>query len=415
MRTPAAGPRTVDGNAQMTARTKYSYRIDLRNLNTSHSLAVLSVPPGSRVLDLGAADGSVARALVERGCQVWGIEQNHEAAAAAATVCERVIVADLETEQPWLELRGEVFDAVLALDVLEHLRNPLGVLTRAAEHVAPAGSVVVSLPNVTHAAVRLSLLQGRFEYTEIGLLDSTHLRFFDRAHAERLLLDAGLFIHERLQVTHGVNETEIVLDLAAVAPELLRQISAAPDALTYQFLFVARRQPTISAVGDDGTLAERLQRDLTNLRARVADVEARAVSLEQQRDALSCAVDDERHRSDEQARHAEALARELELCAQLQRDRQRELQHAAADTAMTQALANKTRHELETETERAGALQHQIAHLTLEVHALRVYTGSAGFVVVERFIAGLKRIPFAYGIGRTVVRGLARMLRSRSD
>mgnify|MGYP003693556863 CR=1 FL=1 len=54
------------------AATLYSYNVDLQQLN-SHSLAVLSVRPAVVVLDLGAADGSVARASeCARGCAVWG-------------------------------------------------------------------------------------------------------------------------------------------------------------------------------------------------------------------------------------------------------------------------------------------------------------------------------------------------------
>ena len=56
--------------------SRYSQRVDLENWNTSQALAVTSVPPGSRVLDLGAADGSVARALNDRGCTVWASAMN---------------------------------------------------------------------------------------------------------------------------------------------------------------------------------------------------------------------------------------------------------------------------------------------------------------------------------------------------
>ena len=54
------------------AGSRYPQRVDLENWNTSQALAVMSVLPGSRVLDLGTADGSVARALKDRGCTVWG-------------------------------------------------------------------------------------------------------------------------------------------------------------------------------------------------------------------------------------------------------------------------------------------------------------------------------------------------------
>ena len=144
------------------AGSRYSQIVDLDNWNSSHSLAVLSVPPGSRVLDLGAADGSVARALKKRGCTVWGIEQDQQAAEAASQVCDRVIVADLEAKEAFEALGSETFNVVLALDVLEHLRDPAPVLKCAASYLTPGGIAVVSIPNVTHGALRLSLLEGRF-------------------------------------------------------------------------------------------------------------------------------------------------------------------------------------------------------------------------------------------------------------
>ncbi|MBZ5671576.1 MAG: hypothetical protein LAO04_17845, partial [Acidobacteriia bacterium] len=43
---------------------------------------------------------------------------------------------------------------------------------------APGGTVIVSVPNVAHLWVRLSLLAGRFDYADRGILDRSHLRFF---------------------------------------------------------------------------------------------------------------------------------------------------------------------------------------------------------------------------------------------
>src|SRR5436190_7818943 len=105
----------------------------------------MSVPRGSRVLDLGTADGSVARALKDRGCSVWGIECDARAAADAAQVCDRLIVADLESPQAFDTLDGETFDVVLALDVLEQLRDPARVLRRASAHLRDNGIAIVSI------------------------------------------------------------------------------------------------------------------------------------------------------------------------------------------------------------------------------------------------------------------------------
>src|SRR5580765_3729350 len=160
--------------------SRYSQQIDLGDVNNAHSLGILLVPDGSRVLDIGTADGSVARALADRGCSVWGIEVDADAARDAERWCDRVIVGDVEQLDWQASMDGQLFDVVLLLDVLEHLRDPLQTLRRAVSFLAPGGRIVASIPNVAHAAVRLQLLDGRFERTDIGLLDRTHIQFFDR-------------------------------------------------------------------------------------------------------------------------------------------------------------------------------------------------------------------------------------------
>src|SRR3954447_25015221 len=104
--------------------SRYSRQVDLTNVNNAHTLGVLLVPPGSRVLDIGAGDGSVARALVERGCGVSAVEIDAEAARDARLCCEEVVVGDIEQMDLRAAFDDRVFDVVLLLDVLEHLKDP---------------------------------------------------------------------------------------------------------------------------------------------------------------------------------------------------------------------------------------------------------------------------------------------------
>ncbi len=64
--------------------------------------------------------------------------------------------------------------------MLEHLSDPLAALVVGQPASRPGGVVIVSVPNVAHLWVRLSLLAGRFDYADRGILDRTHLRFFTR-------------------------------------------------------------------------------------------------------------------------------------------------------------------------------------------------------------------------------------------
>jgi len=180
--------------------SRYTAEPNLRYANDSHVLAIGRVPANSRVLDLGVADGSVAAILNDMGCQVWGVELDPEAAEAARSVCQEVVVADLNTLELAEHFGEQQFDVVLMLDILEHLSDPATVLGRVKPVVAEGGWGIVSLPNVAHLSVRLALLNGRFSYTEMGLLDRTHLRFFTRASIEELFDSADLVIESLVPI-----------------------------------------------------------------------------------------------------------------------------------------------------------------------------------------------------------------------
>lgn len=162
---------------------------------SSHSviLSCLGSGEGRRLLDVGSADGYLAEILSARGYEVTCVEGNPEMAARAVGKCRRVIVANLDLELPRLD--GS-FDVIVYGDVLEHLRDPLKVFSALNRHLGEDGVVCVSVGNVAHLWVRLQLLLGRFEYTERGLLDRTHLRFFTLKSFRRFMRDAGMSVIE---------------------------------------------------------------------------------------------------------------------------------------------------------------------------------------------------------------------------
>jgi len=222
--------------------SRYARELNLDDLN-AHTQGILLTPAGSRVLDVGTADGHpVAEALVARGCTVWGVELDEHAAERARQFCQKLVVGDVEELDLAAEFGGLEFDVILCLDVLEHLVEPAAALRKLAPLLAPGGVVVASIPNVTHAAVRLQLLKGEFTYTETGLLDRTHVRFFDRAEIGTLFADAGMTVLENLAVLREPHETEIPVDLDDVAKATLDEILADPDAHVFQWVAVARRQ-----------------------------------------------------------------------------------------------------------------------------------------------------------------------------
>ncbi len=163
--------------------------------HSSHAVILgrLGEGRGRRALDVGAADGFLAELLTRQGWQVTALERDPAQAAKARGRCHEVIVADLDSAILHLE---DVFDAIVYGDVLEHLSDPLPVLVALNRSLAAGGRVIVSVPNVAHLWVRLSLLLGRWDYGDRGILDRTHLRFFTRRSFVRFLGDAGLDLEE---------------------------------------------------------------------------------------------------------------------------------------------------------------------------------------------------------------------------
>ena len=164
--------------------------------HSSHSVLLqwLGAGGGRRLLDVGAASGLLAERLTAQGFRVTGIEEDPEAAAAGRARCERMIEADLNHGVPDLD---EPFDVIICGDVLEHLVDPAATLTELTKWLGPDGRLLISVPNVAHILIRLSLLVGRFDYFDRGILDRTHLRFFTQRSLERLVSAAGLVIVRR--------------------------------------------------------------------------------------------------------------------------------------------------------------------------------------------------------------------------
>ncbi len=359
------------------ALSRYSVEIDLDAAASSHALAILNVAPESSVLDIGAADGSVARRLVERGCRVVGIELDAEAARAAEEFCERVVIGDAEAIDLADAVDGDRFDVVLLLDVLEHLQDPVATLKRAAEQLSPGGRVIVSVPNVTHAALRLQLLTGRFQYTERGLLDRTHLRFFDRPAVERLFSQAGLTVIDRLRTTAGLTETEIQIDPLSLPEDAVSLALSGEDADTYQFVYVAA--PTTVPRNEVVSLGEALQR-------RIAELErAYREALDQMQSLQTQIADADRERERTAQREADASARVASLEGELRR-RMAELERQHEDLRYSEM-------HLAIKDEQLAELRAELIPLRARLDQLEQAIGRTRRRVTQRVKATTSRAP----------------------
>ncbi len=195
-----------------------------------------------QVVDFGCATGYFAHLLSQKQCLVTGVEINSEAASAAKQYCQEVIVADLDFVSVQEILGDRQFDVAIFGDVLEHLRDPWQVLRDTRQILKKDGYIVASIPNIAHGAIRLSLLQGKFEYTELGILDNTHLRFFTRKTVQDLVENSGYLLKniERTKLPLLANNNLVPhVNINDFEREMIEKMQQDEDIDTLQFVIKA--------------------------------------------------------------------------------------------------------------------------------------------------------------------------------
>jgi 2-polyprenyl-3-methyl-5-hydroxy-6-metoxy-1,4-benzoquinol methylase len=216
---------------------------------SSHDYVRRFAGSGERILDIGCGEGFLSSELAEKGNQVTGMDQLAQPKCVeqmqAYFQCDLSAGIDAVIEQ----LQGQTFDKIMLMDVLEHLPRPESILQSCHAVMAPQGQILVSVPNVANVTVRLMLLLGRFNYAERGILDRTHLRFFTRKTARRLLEDNGyqvvkeLTTNVPLELILGIGPDNPVIrflhHLLHIGTRLFRNL------LGYQCMFVARQRPRL--------------------------------------------------------------------------------------------------------------------------------------------------------------------------
>ena len=151
------------------------------------------------VLDVGCARGFLGAWLTPPEFYLMGVDIEKSFLENLNANYRQAILADIE-QLPRLPLARAPHVLVLA-DVLEHVRQPEAVLTGLCrQHLTPGAAVIISLPNAVHLYVRLSILAGRFNYAERGILDRTHVRFYTLSTALDLCRKCGIVV-EQVAVT----------------------------------------------------------------------------------------------------------------------------------------------------------------------------------------------------------------------
>ncbi|MGF1501180.1 MAG: class I SAM-dependent methyltransferase [Paracoccaceae bacterium] len=193
--------------------------------------------PCARLLDIGCGEGATLEAVQSVRDVAWagGLEAHGPSAARARARFDRVWEGDAERLHPEAEIPADSLDAILCLDVLEHLVDPWALVRRLSPLLRPKGRLIVSLPNIRHWKFVWRLaVRGDFRYRDAGLLDRTHLRFFTRDTGAELATAGGLRLVLARNAT-SYRPTEVRAWLSGASFGRLEPL------LAKQFLFVAER------------------------------------------------------------------------------------------------------------------------------------------------------------------------------
>jgi len=217
--------------------TKYYEKI---NINDRNSLSILinRIRPGSVVLEFGPAAGRMTDFLMNQlNCKVYAVEIDADAGEIAKEFTEKIVIDSIENYNWQKEFKGLLFDYIIFADVLEHLYYPEKVLNSVREFLNEDGSILVSIPNIAHNAIILGLMKNEFNYSPLGLLDDTHIRFFTKQTFDQMIVRNGYFTFFETAVFLNPKNTEFKNNYNEIPREFGKYLSTLPWGEVYQYIY----------------------------------------------------------------------------------------------------------------------------------------------------------------------------------
>ena len=173
-----------------SARSELEWLRNTTYLDVADTLRSLS-PSGNRVLDIGAGTGDFVSFLVERGFAAEGIEPALLPSEAARERGLNIATADLAT---WAAdgAHEARYDAVVALNVLEHVPDPESFVDRCLKLLRPGGILALKVPN-DFSEIQAAAQQ-KLQTDPWWVCVPDHVNYFNIASLRKFLESFGLDI-----------------------------------------------------------------------------------------------------------------------------------------------------------------------------------------------------------------------------
>ena len=144
------------------------------------------------VLDLGCGNGWFTQSLVRCGFEVLGVDHNEAVLRQAQVQRPSVRFEVMDVMQALPPGLSERFDAVVAIDLIDHVILPRRMIETALAALKPGGLLVVTCAYYGYAKNLALALAGRFDARWDPLLDDGRVKFFSRATLTQLLSEFEL-------------------------------------------------------------------------------------------------------------------------------------------------------------------------------------------------------------------------------
>lgn len=226
--------------------SKYDFGYELQE-NTTNKWAYEQIAENSEVLEIGPSIGCLTYNLQKnKNCFIDIVEIDAESGERAAQYARESLLGgtygNLNIDEWYQTLQGKKYDYIVALDVLEHLENPEKVLGLLRSLLKEKGKVILSIPNVAHNSIVLELLNHRFDYSDLGLLDRTHIHFFAQESIREMLEMNKLYINKKDAIIKNVLETEFTVNYQSLPNEVERFLRTRENGDVYQYLLVLQTE-----------------------------------------------------------------------------------------------------------------------------------------------------------------------------
>lgn len=204
-------------------RLRIAYDPRTLALYTGYLKRMAALCPPGRLLDIGCSSGAFMHAAQQQGWAPEGLEIGRASARHAA---DRLGVPVHQGSLYDFDAAPGSYDAIVFLEVIEHLEDPLGALARIEQWLRPGGVLLVSTPN--YDSLYRRLFGTRWWVVNC---EDEHIQFFNRQSLEQALTRQHLQL--RWTRIRGLDLAGMVQCWRARQPATSATEAASSDAQSY--------------------------------------------------------------------------------------------------------------------------------------------------------------------------------------